>query len=114
MLGGVCSGIADLRGSDPNVIRFWVVLPVVFGVPMVAVYLWVWLTFRRNQRLFKGSSRNGGVLLISWLKHSACISMVANVTWFMFQPYWGAHYCCGCGVRIRREANHDCLCTTWN
>ncbi|WP_423767154.1 PspC domain-containing protein [Corynebacterium stationis] len=45
MLGGVCSGIADLRGSDPNVIRFWVVLPMVFGVPMVAVYLWVWLTF---------------------------------------------------------------------
>ncbi|WP_363321568.1 PspC domain-containing protein [Corynebacterium stationis] len=44
MLGGVCSGIDDLRGSDPNVIRFWVVLPMVFGVPMVAVYLWVWLT----------------------------------------------------------------------
>lgn len=45
MLGGVCSGIDDLRGSDPNVIRFWVVFPMVFGVPMVAVYLWVWLTF---------------------------------------------------------------------
>jgi phage shock protein PspC (stress-responsive transcriptional regulator) len=45
MLGGVCSGIADLRGSGPNVIRFWVVLPMVFGVPMVAVYVWVGLTF---------------------------------------------------------------------
>ncbi|PQM74243.1 PspC domain-containing protein [Corynebacterium sp. J010B-136] len=45
ILGGVCSGIADRRGFDPNVIRFWFVLPMVFGVPMVAVYLWVWLTF---------------------------------------------------------------------
>lgn len=39
MLGGVCSGIADRRGFEPNVVRFWFVLPMVFGVPMVAVYL---------------------------------------------------------------------------
>lgn len=33
MLGGVCSGIADRRDTDPNLIRFWFVLGLVFGAP---------------------------------------------------------------------------------
>lgn len=51
MLGGVCSGIADLRGFDPNVVRFWFMLRPVCGVPMVAVYLWVWITFPENSEV---------------------------------------------------------------
>ena len=54
MLGGVCSGIADRRDTDPTLIRFWFVLGLVFGAPMIAAYLWVWLTYPEKAELVEG------------------------------------------------------------
>lgn len=44
-LAGVCAGLADRNGKSPNWYRWWFVAAHFFGLPMIAVYFFLWLIY---------------------------------------------------------------------
>ncbi|MFA5106395.1 MAG: PspC domain-containing protein [Candidatus Micrarchaeia archaeon] len=49
ILGGVCAGVAEYLGIDPNIVRvIWIVVSLVYGIGLLA-YIVMWLLLPENQ-----------------------------------------------------------------